>query len=320
MRLTLLCALLTLGGCAALAPAPDHPFVAAPTEALPKLEVCWLETAGTEGPAGFASAGWSTSPSWEATSSAILVRHPKGDLLIDTGSSPDFKAELTELKAFDRFVLANNAGRMEPRGQLPELIREAGADPAKLKYIVLSHVHPDHAGGVSTLPGVPVLLAPEEIYFVEQMVNAGRQALVPAQGRALTGRMTPLVFEPAPYENFDESFDVFGDGAVVITKLFGHTPGSVGTFINLSPGRRLIHVGDVINSEESLERNVPKSRLMTALTDVDSERTHREAARLVQLHRLDPKLTILPAHDRRVWEAFFGSKEKSSAKPKCVSN
>src|SRR5207302_10697949 len=37
-----------------------------------------------------------------------------------------------------------------------------------------------------------------------------------------------LRFEPAPYETFDESADLYKDGSVIVVPLRGHTPGSVG--------------------------------------------------------------------------------------------
>src|SRR5262249_35329382 len=87
---------------------------------------------------------------------------------------------------------------------------------------------------------------------------------------------------------------------------FGHTPGSVATFVNVSPTQRFVHVGDLINLRESIERNVGKSWLMRQLTDEDSARTQAEVAKLVQLHARDPELLILPAHDRRAFVEVFG--------------
>lgn len=48
------------------------------------------------------------------------------------------------------------------------------------------------------------------------------------------------VFPPLP--RVPRSFDLYGDGTVVLVPLPGHTPGSLSTFVNL-PGLRIFHVG-----------------------------------------------------------------------------
>jgi glyoxylase-like metal-dependent hydrolase (beta-lactamase superfamily II) len=161
------------------------------------------------------------------------------------------------------------------------------------------------------LKQVPVLLPSEELELIKSWRT--HTAVVPAHARAVEGRMTAMRFEPRPYETFDESFDVFGDGVLVVTKLPGHTPGSIATFVNVSPGKRLVHVGDTVNITESIERRLPKSTLLQLFTDVDSEQAAAAVARLSQLRELAPGLHFLPAHDREAWEKFF------NGAPGCVS-
>ena len=119
------------------------------------------------------------------------------------------------------------------------------------------------------------------------------------------GRVHALHFESKPYETFDESADIFGDGSVVVVKLPGHTPGNVGTFVNPSPTLRIFHVGDAVNANEAIERRLPKSFVMAAM-DYDVSQANATVAKLSQLHELDPGLLIVPAHDRSAWKQAFG--------------
>ena len=128
--------------------------------------------------------------------------------------------------------------------------------------------------------------------------------------------MVSLPFAPVPFANYDERYDVFGDGSVVVVPTYGHTPGSVATFVNVSPGQRFLHVGDLINLHESLERKVGKSWLMRKLTDEDDAATQAQVGKLVQLHEADPALLILPAHDRAAFVRLFG--EDTGALPPCL--
>ncbi len=77
-----------------------------------------------------------------------------------------------------------------------------------------------------------------------------------------------------------------------------------------------MHVGDLINMQESLERNVGKSWMMRRLTDEDSARTEAEVAKLVQLHAQDPQLVILPAHDGAAIVKLFGA--DTDGVPPCI--
>jgi N-acyl homoserine lactone hydrolase len=159
---------------------------------------------------------------------------------------------------------------------------------------------------VVDLPGLPVILSQEEVDFIARYRDAKTIRVVPAHARAIEGRARPLHFEPAPYENFDESADLFGDGSIVIVKLPGHTPGSIGVFVNVTPTRRVFHVGDAVNVNEAIERQLPKSFLMAA-TDNNYAEANATVAKLAQLHTLDPDLLILPAHDRAAWKKVFGA-------------
>ena len=299
--------------CAWLPKLPPADFVAAKVATTP-MEICWLETAGTHVSAGLGAAGITTGAAWEVTTSALLVRHPKGDLLIDSGIALNAAEEAKELGWWNRFVFGQTAGRNVPRGNLKTML--VGLKATQLTAIVVSHAHADHLGGVSQLPGVPVWLAAEELAFIDSDVKNHGGIVIPAQARAIEGRRVGLRFESGPYLNYPKSFDVFGDGSVVIVPTFGHTPGSVATFVNL-PGRRLFHVGDLINVEESIDRQVPKSKLMSTMTDEDRAATDAQVARLVELHQVVPEIEILPAHDRGQWEKLFGPSPINSP-PVCV--
>jgi glyoxylase-like metal-dependent hydrolase (beta-lactamase superfamily II) len=294
---------------AQLPPAPAHARAAPRLDALPQVQVCWLEFSRGEVWGQMGTAGLTHTGTWKNTASGLLVRHPKGDVLIDSGYSPNVREETKGRPPLTRLFTGVALNGSYDVSSVTAPLQRTGATVEGLKWFIPSHMHQDHLGGMVELTKVPVLLPPEEM----ERIRARDPAVVPEHAQAVEGRMTAMAFEQKPYENFDESFDVFGDGVIVVTKIPGHTPGSIATFVNLSPTKRLVHVGDTVNLTESIERRLPKSSIMQFFTDTDAHSASASVAKLTQLHELAPELHFLPAHDREAWEKFFGGA------PGCVS-
>jgi glyoxylase-like metal-dependent hydrolase (beta-lactamase superfamily II) len=277
-------------------PAAPHTIVAPAIASLPGLAACWIETGKTF-----------SSFSFGSTAGSILVRHPAGDLLIDTGNSSHFNDEIRDYPFGTWLKLRFLAGQLTPKIPLPELLRQVKEDPAKLRWVILSHAHLDHAGGLMDLPRVPVLLSREELQFANDPSVQSKGFAIAAHVQKFPPLSKPtLRFEPQPYESFDESADLYKDGSVVVVPLRGHTPGSVGIFVNLSPNRRFFYVGDAVDDERGFQERVGKS-LVLRDSDNDEALANQIVARLNDLHEKLPELAIIPAHGRSAYTKFFPS-------------
>src|SRR5580658_5736017 len=199
-----------------LGPAAPHALVAPSIASLPGLSACWIETGKTFSNFSFGS-----------TAGSILVRHPAGDLLIDTGNSSHFNDEIRGYPFGTWVKLRFLAGQLKPDVPLSELLRRVKEDPAKLRWVILSHAHLDHSGGLMDLPSVPVLLSQEELQFARDPIVQAKGFVIEAHVQKFPALGAPtLRFDPQPYESFDESADLYRDGSVVAVPLRGHTPGS----------------------------------------------------------------------------------------------
>ncbi len=272
----------------------SHERIAPSFSPLPGLAACWVESGETFGNFSFGS-----------TAGSVLIRHPAGDLLIDTGSSSHFNEEIRDYPFSTWLKLRSLAGQLTPKIPLPELLQRVGEDPARLRWAILSHVHLDHAGGLMDLPPVPVLLTREELQFAADAKVQAKGFVVAAHTQRFPPLNAPtLQFTPRPYEIFDESADLYRDGSVVVVPLRGHTPGSVGIFANLAAGRRLFYVGDAVDDERGFEERVGKSLILQD-SDNDVPRANEIVARLNELHKKVPELAIIPAHGRSAYLKFF---------------
>jgi N-acyl homoserine lactone hydrolase len=274
--------------------AAPHARVAPSIALLPGLSACWIETGKTFSHFSFGS-----------TAGSILVRHPAGDLLIDTGNSSHFNDEIRAYPFRTWFKLRFLAGQLKPDVPIPVLLRQVKEDPAKLRWVILSHVHLDHSGGLMDLPRMTVLLSQEELKFAKDASVQAKGFVIPAHVEKFTAVDVPrLRFLPQPYETFDESADLYRDGSVVVVPLHGHTPGSVGIFVNLAPNRRFFYVGDAVDDERGFQERVGKSLILRD-SDNDEALANQIVARLNDLHEKLPELSIIPAHGRSAYRKFF---------------
>ena len=280
-----------------LAPLPaaaPHARVALSISTVPSLSACWVETGKTFSNFSFGS-----------TAGAILVRHRAGDLLIDAGNSSHFNDEIRDFPFLTWLKLRFLAGQLTPAVSLPVLLKRMGEDPSQLHWVILSHVHLDHSGGLMDLPPLPVLLSREELQFANGPAVQAKGYVIAAYTSKFPPPGAPtLHFAPKPYEIFDESADLYGDGSVVAVPLRGHTPGSVGVFVNLSPSKRLFYVGDAVDDERGFEQRVAKSLILRD-SDNDAARANQVVAQLYNLHQQPPALAIIPAHGRSAYKRFF---------------
>jgi glyoxylase-like metal-dependent hydrolase (beta-lactamase superfamily II) len=279
-----------------LPPAAPHARTSPVISTIPGISACWVETANTF-----------SNFSFGMTAGSVLIKHPAGDLLIDTGSSSHYDQEISVYPFATWLKLKALAGQLKPKVPLPDLLRRAGEDPAKLRWAILSHVHLDHAGGLMDLPHLPVLLTREELQFAADPSVQAKGSVIAVHTQKFPPVAAPtLRFDPTPYETFDESADLYRDGSVIVVPLRGHTPGSVGIFVNISPTRRLFYVGDSVDDERGFEGRVGKSLILRD-SDNDMALANQIVGRLSELHDKVPGLAIIPAHGRSAYKKFFPS-------------
>jgi N-acyl homoserine lactone hydrolase len=259
---------------------------------LPRTEVCWVETGHAFG-----------SGSFSMTASGLLIRHPKGDVLIDGGNSSRFEEEASQFPRWQRLVMIAIPGRLKPRVSLPNALRALGETPGKIQLLIPSHVHLDHVGGWEDLPRIPVLLTAAELSYLYDRDALQTGAVIPQQAKMLEdGRSRELTFSDTPYEIYPQSFDLYNDGSVVLVPLPGHTPGSVGIFINLDAGHRIFYVGDAALQVREINERIRKPFF---IQDVEPEKAAEEVQQLNELHRMLPTLAMIPAHGRSDFFSIF---------------
>lgn len=113
----------------------------------------------------------------------ILTDRPIGSLLVEV--QPFLIATQRDLILFDTGLGFNNENGML---QLHDNIRYAGFEPAQVTKVLLSHLHKDHAGGMSYVDenGIVKPSLPNAQYYiykpeVEAALSAGKPSYIPEE-------------------------------------------------------------------------------------------------------------------------------------------
>lgn len=224
---------------------------------------------------------------------AVLVRHPQGNLLFDTGLGRQVAAQFAVNGFMDRQFFA-----YEHVNPAVDQLAKAGWTPDRIKLIVPSHMHWDHISALPDFPNAEVWASTAEREHARQ---GHAPAFLASQFEGVR-HWHDLQFAPTPYMGYAQSLDLFGDGAVVLVPLSGHTAGQVGMFLNLPSGQRYFFTGDTTWTMEGLQWPADRSWALRQLVQVDHDVPANQAA-IVRVHQLMqrfPDLKVVPAHDENV--------------------
>jgi N-acyl homoserine lactone hydrolase len=160
----------------------------------------------------------------------FLIRHPKGNLLWDTGLSDT-------LVGHDVPANADGVAIHVGRGLLDQL-RQIGIAPSDIAYLAFSHFHIDHTGNANAFGSATWIVNQAELNWA-------------------LGDPTPPIVDPASFSAIrsahtimiSSDYDVFGDGLVRILRTPGHTPGHQVLLVKLPKSGAVILSGDLYHQQ-----------------------------------------------------------------------
>jgi N-acyl homoserine lactone hydrolase len=235
----------------------------------PGLERLYILNCG-EGVAGDISRwspGVNEGKSMDFVDNCYLIKHAQGWMLWDTGVADAIAARPDGQKPAD--PRATHWRRPKTlAGQLEQL----GIKPSDIKYVAVSHSHPDHIGNVEMFPQALLLVQKAE-YEWPGANNASR-------------------FKPEhPVTKVEGDKDVFGDGSVTIISTPGHTPGHQSLLVKLPKTGALLLSGDAVHFQSNWD-----SRRVPAI-NTGQEQTRASMQRMAEILARE-KATLWINHDK----------------------
>ena len=189
---------------------------------------------GVAGDIGRWSPGVNEGKSMDFVDNCYLIKHNSGWMLWDTGVTDAIAA------------MPNGQAPADPKAThwrrpktLASQLDAVGVKPSDIKYLAISHTHPDHIGNVGLFP-TSMLLVQKAEYEWPAPLGVGR-------------------FKPEhPVQKLEGDHDVFGDGSVIIISTPGHTPGHQSLLVKLPKTGAIVLSGDAVHFKDNWDnRRVP---------------------------------------------------------------
>ena len=183
-----------------------------------------------------------------------VVKHPKGNVLFDTGNNDRIITDPSSWGAAFTAMKPVNT----PDVAIDAQLKTIDLTPDDITYVVAGHLHLDHGGNVGKFPNSTIVVQKTEI----------QNAFWPEPGTGgpyMIGDVLPLRSANTDNPNafkmmqLNGDLDLFGDGTLVVKRWVAHTPGSQMMTVRLKNTGMTILTGDNVYMRENVDRNVPPS-------------------------------------------------------------
>jgi N-acyl homoserine lactone hydrolase len=165
-------------------------------------------------------------------------------VLFDTGMHPAVRDDA--VGHWGEIARRRLVPTLDDDGDVLSRLRAAGLEPDDVGLLVNSHLHNDHAGMNLAFPRTRTLLRRREYEHAVSLMDTPSSGFVRAD-----------FFDaerPAELFDYETSYDLLGDGSVVLLSTPGHTPGHQSMLLRFPSGVEYVLSGDAVYSCGELEQ------------------------------------------------------------------
>ena len=173
-----------------------------------------------------------------------VIEHAKGLVVFDTGNNvavSDGKCESHWGKLCQAFTPTQSRDEVIDRW-----LAKFGHAVDDVKYVVVSHMHLDHAGNIEMFPKATIVVQKEELrtaWWPEKFQRGPAFVMGDFDGAAMDFN----------YLELEGDYDLFGDGSITILSTPGHTLGHQSIRVKTAAGNTYVITGDAVWMQENLD-------------------------------------------------------------------
>lgn len=236
-----------------------------------------------------------------------LIQHPvHGNILYDTGYSQRF-CDATKRFPERLYQLITPVTQTK---DLKTQLEANGIHPDTIRYIIISHFHSDHLGGLKDFPNATFICHKDawesvrKISRIHGLRKAFMKSLLPEDFEQRLWLLdksstSPLPESLMPFSTGYTLFQETGANPLYAVELPGHAAGHIGLYFKAHESAPVFLIGDSCwHHQHYREKHYP-SRLTHLIHDDPKQYRHT----IDCLHTLfcnNPSLNIIPSHEREI--------------------
>jgi glyoxylase-like metal-dependent hydrolase (beta-lactamase superfamily II) len=238
-----------------------------------------------------------------------VIKHPKhGVILFDTGYTKRFFSSTSSYpyKLYQAFTPVF----IKPVEEAAVQLKADGIQPEDVRYIIVSHFHADHIGGLSDFLNARFICERAAYDDIKEKsgLSALKKGFLPAQlPEDFEARTNFVDVEKGTSkdEHLGPMSDLFDDGTILLTRLDGHAKGQLGALLTTEKGPVFL-ISDAAwlkPAYTDLKLPHPIVRLF-----FDSWADYKASLnRVHNYHKVHPETLIIPCHCLETLTALNGS-------------
>jgi N-acyl homoserine lactone hydrolase len=217
---------------------------------------------------------------------AFAIEHPEGVIVVDTGED----ARASQPSYFARWHPGVRAFRewVEPEQEIGPQLEGLGIRPGDVRWVVMTHLHTDHAGGLHHFPDNDILVTRAELEYGSGLRGRLRGYVANKHWPAWF-EPTVLELEPEPFGPFPQSMRLTEAGDVTLVPVPGHTPGQVAVVVE-DGDHAVFLAADSSYTQDALLRDVVDG---VGPDEAAEHLTHQR----IRAYAGETPTVYLPAHD-----------------------
>lgn len=180
--------------------------------------------------------------------SCYLIEHEKGKVLIDTGW--DSKYETVRPRRFFGLLDNMSAPVIKKDESIDCKLQNLGFTPSDIDYVFFSHMDFDHTSGLRLVKDAKRIMAAKE-----EIADSKKYFFRYVKSNWSFANVQPFEYTQTNIGPVGKSFDVFGDGSIVLVSTPGHSHGLFSVKITRSD-KYVLLAGDAVYTQKSIQERI----------------------------------------------------------------